>query len=173
MPAKRCELTNQRFGRLLVVSRNRLTPSGWLWNCECECGNAAIVKTGLLTNGNTRSCGCLKREMVAAKNFRHGLTYRDNPSPEYYAYRNAKRRCTNPQDRSYANYGGRGIEFRFESFADFMNALGPRPTPEHSVDRIDNDGHYEAGNIHWATNVEQFNNCRLTRDSLTGRFLTV
>jgi len=79
---------------------------------------------------------------------------------EYWAFRQARNRCTNPSLISYKNYGGRGIEFRFDSFGQWYAALGPAPTPEHTVDRIDNDGHYEPGNVRWATREEQSKNQR-------------
>ncbi len=79
-------------------------------------------------------------------------------TPEYKAYYNAKERCTNPHYWYWRRYGGRGIEFRFASFAEFFAELGPRPSPEHSVDRKENDGHYEKGNVRWATRSEQEKN---------------
>jgi hypothetical protein len=111
---------------------------------------------------------------------RHGHTFwnhakgRIDHTPEYGAYQDAKQRCTNPNIKSYENYGGRGIEFRFASFEEFLEALktpdnptGLRPVGElengralYSLDRIDNDGHYERGNIRWATKPQQQQNRR-------------
>lgn len=79
---------------------------------------------------------------------------------EYRAYHHAKNRCNNPKDKGYKYYGGRGIEFRFTSFEEFIAHIGPRPSPKHSLDRIDNDGHYEPGNVRWATKEEQMCNLR-------------
>jgi hypothetical protein len=93
----------------------------------------------------------------------HGLSY----SPEYMAYQNAQQHCTNPKAAKYANYGGRGIEFRFTSFEQWYAELGPRPvTPVgrsvYSVDRKNVNGHYEPGNVRWATKSEQgFNKRRV------------
>lgn len=78
-------------------------------------------------------------------------------TPEYQAYLSAKKRCLNLEDK---HYGGRGIEFRFKSFAEFFAELGPRPSPQHSLDRKNNDGNYEPGNCRWATKSEQMKNRR-------------
>jgi hypothetical protein len=77
---------------------------------------------------------------------------------ERRAYLSAKRRCTSEKYVSYHRYGGRGIEFRFESYQQFLDAVGPRPSRTHSLDRINNDGHYEPGNVRWTTMSEQVRN---------------
>ena len=79
----------------------------------------------------------------------HGMS----GTPEYRCYYAAKHRCENPNDRSWRHYGGRGIEFRFSSFEEFYEHLGPRP-PTFEIDRIDNDGHYEPGNVRWTTRAQ-------------------
>lgn len=78
------------------------------------------------------------------------------------AYRNAKQRCTNVNHVAYKDYGERGIEFRFTSFEQFIRDIGPIPLPlsAHSLERIDNEGHYEPGNVRWATTIEQRSNQR-------------
>lgn len=80
-------------------------------------------------------------------------------TPERAAYYRARWRCVNPRAHGFQNYGGRGIEFRFESFAQFLSELGPRP-PGMTLDRIDNDRHYEPGNVRWADWETQNNNRR-------------
>ena len=84
-------------------------------------------------------------------------------TPECRAYHAAKSRCNNPKDKAYANYGGRGIEFRFKSFLEFYAHIGPKPSPKHSLDRIRNGGHYELGNVKWSTQREQAINRRTRR----------
>jgi hypothetical protein len=82
---------------------------------------------------------------------------------EWYSYQNAKTRCTNPNDEAYEDYGKRGILFKFTSFRHFFEVLGPRTTPAPTINRIDNDGHYEEGNVEWATRAEQNINRRNNR----------
>jgi hypothetical protein len=77
---------------------------------------------------------------------KHGMAQQGQVTSEYDAYQSAKKRCMNPKHSRWPYYGGRGIEFRFRSFEEFFAALGPKPTPAHTLDRIDNDGHYEPGN---------------------------
>lgn len=79
-------------------------------------------------------------------------------TPEYQAYHNARTRCTNPNSENWPRYGARGIKFLFTSFDQFMDEIGPKPTPDHQLDRRDNDGHYEPGNVRWATPAENTNN---------------
>ncbi len=81
-------------------------------------------------------------------------------TPEYRAFASAKGRCSSPTHQAWKNYGGRGIEFRFQTFQEFLAGVGRRPSPQHSLDRIDNDGHYESKNLRWATTKEQNRNCR-------------
>jgi hypothetical protein len=81
-------------------------------------------------------------------------------NPERKAFHGAKTRCTDPNADSWKYYGGRGIEFRFESFNQFLLCVGERPGPEYSLERINPDGHYEPGNVRWATTPEQARNKR-------------
>ena len=95
--------------------------------------------------------------------YKHGGYMGRKATPEYAAFRNARTRCNNPKAPNYAYYGARGIEFRFNSFQQFFEELGPRPSKDHSIERINNDGHYEPGNVRWATRIEQHNNVRTNR----------
>jgi len=89
-------------------------------------------------------------------------------------YLTAKQRCSNTKGKAYPVYGGRGIGFRFTSFLQFYNEVGPRPSSAHQIDRIDNSGHYEPGNIRWATRQEQMRNFRRNRHIVyDGKRMTV
>lgn len=79
---------------------------------------------------------------------------------EYRAFLAAKRRCSNPKDKDYKYYGGRGVEFKFRSFLSFLFEIGYKPSPKLTLDRIKNDGHYEEGNVRWASRSEQNKNRR-------------
>lgn len=158
------DIAGQKFGRLTVLDRrgSRKTKNGTvaMWLCQCSCGEQTITRGSSLRAGTAQSCGCKNREETSARliafNFRHGQTH----TPEYQACQHAKRRCTSPKDRGWKDYGGRGIEFRFHSFEEFFAHVGPRPSPKHSLDRLDNDGHYELENVRWATKQEQMQNRR-------------
>jgi hypothetical protein len=86
---------------------------------------------------------------------------------ELSCYCTAKQRCTNPNNTKYPDYGGRGIEFRFTSYQEFLDHIGPSP-PGTSIDRIDNNGHYEIGNVKWSTPKEQRANQRMNRKNKFG-----
>lgn len=166
------DLTNQRFGRLTAawpvgcIRRcGKSHGSRVYWLCFCECGKFKYVESSNLTGGKIRSCGCWRREHVrlwnAVSKRRHGHASRlIGKTSEYQAYTSAKQRCINSRVCNFEHYGGRGIKFLFKTFEEFYRELGPKPSPQHSLDRIDNDGHYERGNVRWATPSQQAHNRR-------------
>lgn len=85
--------------------------------------------------------------------------------PEARAFYRAKYRCTNRKCVNYKDYGGRGIKFLFTHVQELLNDIGNRPSKHHTLDRINNNGHYEAGNIRWATRKKQANNRRIRKDA--------
>lgn len=142
------------------------------WLCKCSCGTVRIVSSNSLFQGS-RSCGCVQREAAAETGKTLHLRRRKFPSPvkthglsktpEYRAWSQMIQRCINKNIRNYEDYGGRGIKVCqewMESFQKFYEHIGPRPSSKHSLDRKNNDGNYEPGNVRWATGRQQMNNSR-------------
>lgn len=168
MPRPSHNLDGRRFGRLIVGMQRRIVTGRLHWTATCDCGSTVEVDAHKLVSGHTQSCGCLQRERSAEKKRTHGRgsTATGRVDPVHQAWSHMIQRCTNPKDPRYPSYGGRGIRVcdRWRaSFADFLADVGERPSSEHSIDRKDNDGNYEPGNVRWATRLEQANNQRSNR----------
>lgn len=133
----------------------------------CDCGNRTLKTLTKVMTGWTTSCGCFNTEGTVARCTTHGM----RKTTEYGSYYAAKVRCQWLKHEHYNKYGGRGIEFRFRSFEEFFACLGKKPTKKHSVDRIDNDGHYEPGNVRWATKKKQSQNTRSPREMYLWSFI--
>jgi hypothetical protein len=156
------------FGRLTVLHDVRRSQDPVL--CRCECGNGKVTEKEIkravdLAMGTTRSCGCLRRDLLTT----HGL--KDHPL--YATWNGIMGRTRNPHDAGYSNYGGRGIKISerwldLRLFVeDIESEIGPRPEgvgkagwPLYTLDRIDVEGHYESGNVKWSTASEQLTNRR-------------
>ena len=163
----------KRYGRLLVINElpRHTVPSGVKirkFLCKCECGQELDVFMSSLRSGHTKSCGCLNKEIISS----HGMT----GTREYASWNAMHGRCNNLKSKDYKNWGGRGIEVcdSWNSFENFYKDMGDKPTPNHSIERINNDGNYCKENCRWATKKEQQRNHRGNKVlSFEGLSLTV
>jgi len=155
-----------RFGRLTTIRKIAPPNNSNTWETLCDCGTVHVVRGRFLASGKVKSCGCLRHDLMVAKATKHGAW----GTPEYSIWKGMLTRCRNPNHRAYKHYGGRGIEVRYLSFEEFLHDVGSRPSPDLSIDRINNDGHYQPGNCRWATKREQGSNRRNVRHlTLNGR----
>lgn len=158
---KRIDLKGKTFGYLRVLALQGRDPASnqALWKCRCRCGNYVAVLSRSLRNGNTRSCGCLRKEVASAVQYKHGHFINKKQSPEYRTWRAMLDRCRLPNHISYKYYGAIGVRVctRWQrSFMAFYRDMGPKPSSRHSLDRFpDNAGNYEPNNCRWATARQQ------------------
>jgi len=157
------KLSGVRFGKLVA---DHYAGDG-KWFCRCDCGQTTTVITTNLTKGNTTSCGCRFRET----HVKHGMSN----TQVYRAWVQMVRRCENPKDPAFHNYGGRGIKVceRWHDFMLFITDMGARPAG-FQIDRENNDGNYEPGNCRWVTYKINRNNQRTNRlVTVDGRTQTI
>lgn len=167
------DIAGHRFGKLVAVLPVAMTKSGAVWLFQCDCGEEKQVRLGNVRNGHTSSCGCLHRQKAKEANTTHNMSR----TAVYKVWAAMVGRCCNPDDAGYPHYGGRGINVAQrwrESFAAFIEDMGPRPTANHSIERLDNDGNYEPGNCVWLVQKEQGQNTRrVRRFRFRGSHLTI
>ena len=161
------DLSGKRFGRLIVISRSDdyISPKGFkrtVWNCQCDCGNTRAVESTQLTSGHTKSCGCLRKELVSKSKTTHGK----KNTKIYHVWQSMKCRCGNKNNKSYKDYGARGIKVCDEWLEEngFLNfyywATNNGYSESLTIDRINVNGNYEPSNCRWVSRLVQSNNKR-------------
>jgi hypothetical protein len=138
-----------RFGHLRFVDER----PGAMWLMECDCGEKKQIGRKYISRGSVKSCGCHQQAHLRT----HGLS----GTRAYRSWQAIKRRCNDPNDRHFHNYGGSGVRIAPEwerDFHAFFKHVGEAPSPSHSIDRIDNRRGYEPGNVRWADRATQARN---------------
>jgi hypothetical protein len=161
MGSRHKDYTGEKFSLLTAVSFSHCDGRRSFWNFHCDCGNDFETRIDSVKRGYTQSCGCLRIERVSAACKKHG----ESNTKMYKVWAGIKDRCFREGAHSFKHYGGRGITMcsewaeSYETFRDYIyTELGEKPSPQHSIDRINNNGNYEPGNIRWATQSEQRRN---------------
>lgn len=163
MPKAKEHQPGEQFKYLTLVEPLRISKWGdMVWKCLCKCGKHHEARIRQLRAGMIKSCGCYTKSEEYKNNLIKGLTKHGYANhPLYHLWHSMIHRCTAENDIGYAKYGGRGIRVCdrwMNSIEDFITDVGPRPSKQHSLDRIDNDGNYEPNNVRWATREQQAEN---------------
>jgi hypothetical protein len=176
-PMVRVDLAGQDFHSLSVLHRapQRQNTRSTYWVCRCECGTEIEVESVRLRNGRTKSCGCQKRQFLAASSRVHGGYANGSMAPALISWCSMIQRCTNPRANGYERYGGRGITVcrRWRRYENFLSDMGERPNGT-TLDRIDGRKGYSPSNCRWATPSQQQQNLKNSRHvAIAGEKMTI
>lgn len=156
---------NEKIGNLIFVNRvesdNKRRPVA---NFRCECGKEFVSRIDTVKTLRTKSCGCMKLKFMSENLSRHGHVKNGKKSPEYGSWQAMHARCKNPKHQNYERYQQLGITVceEWSTFDKFIADMGLKPSPEHTIDRIENTKGYYKENCRWATRNEQQRNRRDT-----------
>jgi hypothetical protein len=166
-------LIGKTYGRLTVVDyAERAADTHARWLCKCQCGNETIVRNNNIKRGIVKSCGCLASELTSERSKVHGMT----KTNVYRQWKVMRQRCYLPTNISYKNYGARGITVcdewknNFEAYYSYVSKLPNFRKKGYSIDRIDNDGNYEPGNLRYATAKQQRDNQTQRKHGISGYY---
>ena len=163
---KHNDLTGKRFGKLVAVRVAGKKNGAYVWECVCDCGNKTNVLGYELTNGHTKSCGCLKKERITEYNTSHGLSH----TRLYTIWCGIKERCNTPTAINYKFYGAKGVSIcqewlhDFRAFYEWSMANGYKE--DLTIDRKDSDGDYCPENCQWITQSENATRANVKRWSV-------
>jgi hypothetical protein len=160
---KKIDLSNKKFGRLTALFTDGRRGKETCWRCLCECGSKPLVAGVDLRTGHTKSCGCLRVDVTRKTSTTHGRCY----SSEYRSWYAMIQRCENDNNFGFPWYGEKGVKVcrRWHKFEHFFLDMGEKPSPSHTLDRIDPLKNYTRENCRWATRAEQ-----RTNQTPSGRF---
>ena len=153
------DLTGKKFARLYVVRQHNGTRK---WECRCDCGAVTILPANRLLSGNTKSCGCLKRNVLGDATRTHGTAnsrITGYANRTYGIWQAMRGRCMNPNNSRWEHYGGRGIKIcaRWGKYENFLADMGEAPKGL-TLERINVNKNYTPSNCKWATWLEQARN---------------
>lgn len=153
-----------RYGRLTVIGRGEYNKFNHIkWRCQCDCGNIKSIIGWVLTGGQSKSCGCLCKEVNSLLHKTHGESHK---TTEYNSWIKMKERYFDKNNPAYHDYGGRGITIckrwlGVNGYSNFLKDMGRKPTSKHTLDKYpNNNGNYKPSNCRWATAAQQSRNTR-------------
>lgn len=162
MPKQR-DLRGKRFGRLVAVHIAGKKNGNYVWACSCDCGSITNVVGSKLSNGHTRSCGCLRKEETGRRSYSHGLS----KTRLYRIWGDMKSRCLNPNVDNYKFYGDKGVLvceewlYSFQAFYEWAMKNGYKDGL--TIDRVDSEGNYCPQNCRWITQSENASRANVKR----------